>query len=102
MSLLNIDTARREVLQFLASVEAPGGIEILSYKRNRGIAVLCRSPNRFLVREQGYVDQEKEVDGEGLARVLKTMIKREFPRSRKVRLIRISHPDELDRPRQKI
>lgn len=33
------------------------------------------------------------------SRLLKTFIKREFSRSRKVRLFKFAHPDELERPK---
>jgi hypothetical protein len=48
------------------------------------------------------MQQVLEVSPEQLARELKTMVKREFPRSRKVRLIKFTNPDELARERQKI
>jgi len=102
MALVNIDSARQQVLRALARMEPPQGIELMSYKRNRTIAVVCRQDGGYLVRERGYVEQEMEVAEEGLSRLLKTLIRREFPRSRKVRLHRFAHPDELERPHQKI
>ncbi|NOQ45394.1 MAG: hypothetical protein GQ559_01765 [Desulfobulbaceae bacterium] len=102
MSLVNIDSVRRQVLRILDKIEPPGGVELLSYKRNRSVALVCQSPGEYLIREQGYVDQEILINRQDLARILKTMIKREFPRSRKVRLHKFDHPEELERARQKI
>jgi hypothetical protein len=100
MSLVNIGTVQRQVLQMLTKIDAPAGIELSSYKRNRSISITLLPGGQFAVREHGYVEQELEVDDSGLSKLLKTLIKREFPRSRKVRLHKFSHPDELDRQRK--
>lgn len=100
MSLINIDSVQRQVLQMLAKTEPPAGIELSSYKRNRSIAIAVLPEDLYTVCEKGYVEQEMQVDTSELAKVLKTMVKREFPRSRKVRIHKFSHPDELDRLRK--
>lgn len=102
MSLINIGSVRSQALRLLDRIEPPGGIELLSYKRNRSVAIIHQHNGRYLVRERGYEDQEIVVDRDQLSRLLKTVIKREFPRSRKVRLFKFRNPAELDRPRQKI
>lgn len=102
MSLVNIDSVRSQVLRLLKRIEPPGGIELLSYKRNRSVAIACLHDGGYLVREKGYEEQEISLTRDQLGRVLKTMIKREFPRSRKVRLFKFQDPAELDRPLQKI
>jgi len=56
----------------------------------------------YQVRERGYAAQELTVEGYKLSWLLKTLIKREFPRSRKVRLVKISCPEELDLPKNRI
>ena len=102
MSLVNIGSVRSQVLRLLDRIKPPGGIELLSYKRNRSVAILCCQDGDYLVKEKGYAEQELAVDRDQLSRLLKTVIKREFPRSRKVRLIKFQDPAELDRIRQKI
>ena len=102
MSLINISSVRQQALRQLARLDPPAGLELLSYKRNRSVAVVRLAGNRYQVIERGYVDQEVEVDERGLARLLKIMIKREFPRSRKVRLFRFASPEALQRHKQKI
>lgn len=99
---VNIDTVLADTLRLLKKITPPGGIELLSYKRNRGIAIIKKEAMVLEVREDGYVQQVLEVSPEQLTRELKTMVKREFPRSRKVRLIKFTNPDELARERQKI
>lgn len=61
MALISIDTAIKLVL-LLAKIEPPRGVEMLTC--NRGIAIIRLGEDSFL------------------ARVVKAMAKREFPRSR--------------------
>lgn len=103
MSLVNIGSVQNTTLRILAKLSPPEGVELLSYKRNRMVSVtVLQKEKEFLVHEKGYLEQELAVAQSELPRLLKTIIKREFPRSRKVRLVKFSHPDELQRPKQKI
>ena len=102
MALVNRDSLLKKITTTLAKLEPEQGLEILSYKRNRGIDILLRNSETIWVRERGYVEEEYLVDMEGLPKLLKSLIKREFPRSRKVRLYLISTPEELGRKRKKI
>ena len=40
MALINIDTAIKRAIQMLRKLSAPQGVEILTYKRNRGVSVI--------------------------------------------------------------
>ena len=102
MALVNIATILTDTLRILKKIDAPGGIELLSYKRNRGIAIIKKKNGFQELREHGYEEQAFELPDDQLAKELKTMIKREFPRSKKVRLIKFNDPKELDRIHQKI
>lgn len=102
MALVNVATLDTDVQKVLKKIAYPGGIELLSYKRNRGIAILKQKDSTLILRESGYEELEIVVSPAKLMKELKTMVKREFPRSRKVRLVKLSHPEELERKRQKI
>lgn len=102
MALVNIDSVLRHVLQKLEKLSPLRGIELLSYKRNRSIAVLLLADQSFLVRERGYREEEQVLDKAGLAKHLRALIKYEFPRSRKVRLYQIENPGELGKDRKKL
>jgi len=102
MALVNIDSVLRHVLQKLEKLSPPRGIELLSYKRNRSIAVLLLEDQSFSVRERGYREEEQVLDKAGLAKHLRALIKYEFPRSRKVRLCQIENPGELGKDRKKL
>jgi len=86
----------------LEKLEHPQGIELLSYKRNRSIAVLLLADRTYLVRERGYRDEEQVIDKTGLQKHLKTLIKYEFPRSRKIRMNQVENPLDLEKPRKKL
>ena len=102
MALTNIATLLTDVERTLKKIRFPGGIELLSYKRNRGIAILKQEDMTLELREFGYKEQRFIIPGNRLTKELKTMIKREFPRSRKVRLVKLADPKDLERVRQKI
>ncbi len=102
MALVNVETVLQKTSAMLTGLEPPHGIEILSYKRNRGVALLLVAQDTVLVRERGYREAEWQIDRKELPRLLKTLIKREFPRSRKLRVYQISGPNALDKPRKKL
>ena len=102
MALVNIDSALRNLLQKLEKLQPPQGIELLSYKRNRSIAVLLLEDEKFLVRERGYREEEQVVNKALLSKHIKSLIKYEFPRSRKVRMYKVDNPLELEKIRKKL
>ncbi|MFC1844786.1 hypothetical protein ACFLZ5_08360 [Thermodesulfobacteriota bacterium] len=102
MALVNIDSVLRNLLQKLKKLNPPQGIELLSYKRNRSIAVLLLDENKILVRERGYRDEEQIIEKSLLSNYMKKLIKYEFPRSRKVRLYQVDSPLELEKTRKKL
>jgi hypothetical protein len=102
MALMNIDTALNRTIATLLKLQPEEGIEILSYKRNRGVSVLRLSEGEFRVIERGYLEQELRLAPKELGKALKTIIKREFPRSRKVRLYNLTGAEDLNRQRKKL
>ena len=102
MALVGIDSVLRALLQRLAKLQPPQGVELLSYKRNRSIAVLLQKDGRFLVRERGYREEERLVSAAQLQKHLKGLIKYEFPRSKKVRLYQLEGPADLAKTHKKL
>ena len=102
MALVNIDSVLRSLLQKLEKLNPPQSIELLSYKRNRSIAVLLLDDDKILVRERGYREAEQHVEKDLLSKHLKALIKYEFPRSRKVRMYQMDGPLELEKARKKL
>ncbi|BHH82515.1 hypothetical protein [Desulforhopalus sp. 52FAK] len=102
MALVNIETALADLLHHLKRCSVGGGMELLSYKRNRTIAVIKEKADEYRILEKGYVVDEETASNDQLKKKLKKMIKREFPRSRKIRLYTFDSVDELGRIHQKI
>ncbi len=102
MALVNIDSALTQLKRELKKIAPPGGIELLSYKRNRTVAIIKRGADLYQVCENGYVVQEFTIGHDQLMRKVKSCLKREFPRSRKIRFHKFQDPEELQRTHQKI
>lgn len=102
MALVNIETALKDSIRLISKSPINGGIEIMSYKRNRTVALIRLTDKRVLLVEHGYADAETEINYEQLSKKLKSVLKREFPRSRKVRFYKFTNAVELDRIHQKI
>ena len=102
MALINIETAIKQVQQIIRKLDPPHGVEILTYKRNRGVSIIKIDDDNLSVQERGYEKNEFLVSSAGLAKLLKSIAKREFPRSRKVRVYRLDSPYCLEQKRKKI
>ncbi len=92
MALVNIQSAIKRVQQIIRKLEPPQGVEILTYKRNRGITIIKIDEETVSIQERGYKEQTLLVEIKDLARQLKSIAKREFPRSRKVRVYQLDSP----------
>lgn len=102
MALVNIDNILQETCRNLKKLPVNAGIELMSYKRNRTIAIICLGSDSFQLRQKGYIEQTHIVQADDLHKALKKAVKKEFPRSRKVRLFKFSDPEQLERQHQKI
>jgi len=102
MALVNIDSVLRNLLQKLKKLNPPQGVELLSYKRNRSIAVLLIDDEKIFLRERGYREEEQIIEKSLLTNHLKKLIKCEFPRSRKVRVYQVESPVEIEKIRKKL
>lgn len=102
MALLNLESMLTRVEKELRDLSNNTGFEILSYKRNRGVSVLKIDDDNFIIREKGYCDEEKTISQPEIIKKLETIIKREFPRSRKLRIYSISAPEDLHKQRKKL
>jgi hypothetical protein len=61
-------------------------LDLRTYKRNRSVMIAKLAEDDLLVIENGYFKERFRVKPEKLRKVLKRLIKKEFPRSRKIRL----------------
>ena len=102
MALVNRAAVVKKIITTLPKLDLSHGFEILSYKRDRGIDVLRMGEETVWIREHGYREEDFELPLGELEKRLKSLIKFEFPRSRKLRVYQIRCPDELNRPRKKL
>ncbi len=58
--------------------------------------------DKYIVSERGYQEEKWQMNGKELSKLLKTLFKREFPRSRKVRMYHLSGIHEMERERKKL
>ncbi len=92
MALINIQSAIKRVEQIVRRLEPPQGVEMLTYKRNRGITIIKIDENTVSIQERGYREQTMLVEIRDLGKRLKSITKKEFPRSRKVRVYQLDSP----------
>jgi len=102
MALINIQSAIKRVQQIVRQLDPPQGVEILTYKRDRGVTIIKIDAETLSVQERGYAENNFQVSIDGLAKLLKSIIKREFPRSRKVRVYQLDSPYCLGIKRKQI
>jgi len=102
MALINIAAVLRSALQKLRKAEISSGIGLYSYKRNRKILIFKKSEDCYILIEEGYLHQEKSLPPESLEKALGDGIKREFPRSRKVRMYTLTDSGDLGKTYKKL
>lgn len=102
MALINIGSILNESIRVLRKAGESGGVGLFSYKRNRRVVLVKLTNETCLIKENGYVQQEKVVKITAVEKDLRSIIKREFPRSRKIRLYKFSNEDELKTEYKKI
>ena len=102
MALVNIESVQKKVLDQLKKTPEGQGVEILSYKRNRGISLILTGRESIMLRERGYREREITVTLSDLPRILRSMMKTEFPRSRKVRVYRLASAEVAGRELKRI
>lgn len=99
MALINVGAVPDHIMTLLG--KNIHGVELLTYKRNRGISITKDQKCLLHVREWGYHDEEWVIEQSSLSKRLKILLKREFPRSRKVRLYQLKSPDDFNLGQQR-
>ncbi len=102
MALVNIESALLKVCRALKKCQPGTGFEILSYKRNRGVSIIKQEDGTYFLKERGYKNQELTIEDQHIKKTLHSIMKREFPRSRKVRIYGIEGKEQLNRPLKKL
>jgi hypothetical protein len=61
-------------------------LDLRTYKRNRSLIIVKMSEDDLLIIENGYFTERFHLKSAKLKKALKTILRKEFPRSRKIRL----------------
>lgn len=82
---MQIDKGRllHETLARLRTLKNGEGLLLQPYKRDRAVCIVALD-GRFHVMEQGFDKNEFLVEAKKIKKLLKTLCKKEFPRSNKV------------------
>lgn len=88
--MINCDDFVATVLLQMKSACSGQGLEVLTFKGDRSVTIIKTAPDTYLVTETGFVEaQYPDLSPEKLKKILKTLEKREFPRSNKLRTRKI-------------
>jgi hypothetical protein len=74
------------VIERLKGLPMGNYLDLRTYKRNRSVIIVKKSEDEFLVIEDGFDKERFHVKSEKLKKLLTVLLKKEFPRSHKIRL----------------
>ena len=84
LTMIDIKQLLPTLLQRSAKLSAGESITVKTYKRDRGLSICRQGDGQLLIEEFGFQQRSVSSSDEKLKKTLKTIIKREFPRSNKV------------------
>ncbi len=85
------------VMERLVKLQNGQCLDMRTFKRNRSVAIIRTGDDSFNVVERGfYVESWEGLTAEKIKRLLKTLLKREFPRSHKIRLYMLDSFENAD------
>lgn len=89
------------VLSKLDKLPKGHALDLRTYKRNRSVIILKQQQERFLFLQNGFYQDRFTVPRDKVRKTLKKMLKKEFPRSRKIRVYDLGFWDgETNEPPQ--
>lgn len=74
------------ILTRLKKLASGRELKLLTYKRDRSVVIRRVGEDAFHISEDGFETRTFTSDFKGLKKLLKTLLKREFPRSNKIRV----------------
>ncbi len=78
--------AGQEIIQRLHKMQTGDSLELLTWKRDRSVRFVRNGGDEIIVIVRGFVEEEYQIHLSKLKKLLKTLLKREFPRSHKIRM----------------
>lgn len=89
--MIDIGGAIPNILTRLKKTAIGHGLDLRTFKRDRSIAIRHIEQDVFEIKEDGFQIQTFTIHRKELKKTLKTLFKREFPRSNKIRIYPISN-----------
>lgn len=84
--MIDIGGAVPNIMTRLKKLPVRHGLELLTFKRDRGLRICRTDESTFSATEFGFRTETNQTDLKGMKKLLKTVLKREFPRSNKIRI----------------
>ncbi|WP_457574318.1 hypothetical protein [Desulfolithobacter sp.] len=84
--MLDKNAALATVLSRCRKLDPGQAIELLTWKKDRSVRIIRLENGQLRVEERGFERQDFVVHLDKLKKLLRTLIKREFPRSHKIRM----------------
>ena len=80
--MIDKDKIIETVMSKLKKLPVDHYLDLRTYKRNRSLFIIKKSEYDFLIIEDGYFQEKHYLRLDKLKKILKTLLKKEFPRSR--------------------
>ncbi|MGE4423714.1 MAG: hypothetical protein AB7D39_15575 [Pseudodesulfovibrio sp.] len=91
--MLDKATALPALLRKLDKLPQGHALDLRTYKRNRSVLIRRAGADAFDVAEDGFHREDFRVPFSGLKKLLRVLLKREFPRSTKIRVYDLGAAD---------
>jgi hypothetical protein len=94
--MLDKSTAIPTIIEQLHKLPPGHAIDLRTFKRNRSVLIVKAGAGRYAFQEDGFLQETFEVPEDKLKKTLKTLFKKEFPRSNKIRLYKLGDYSQLN------
>lgn len=85
------------VMERLTKLQIGQCLDMRTFKRDRSVAIIRTNNETFTVHERGFYEETwKDIDADKVKKLMKTLLKREFPRSNKIRLYTLDSFQDAD------
>lgn len=91
--MIDKDTAIPTIMNRLKKLPVGHAIDLRTYKRNRSVVIARTADDEFDVVENGFHEERFLVPLDKMKKLLKLLLKKEFPRSTKMRLYDLGESD---------
>ncbi len=92
--MLDISAAIPNILQRLEKIPVGHCLDLRTFKRNRSVIIVKREKEYFEIIENGFYQDRFQVEKDKLKKTLKNLLKKEFPRSNKIRVYKLEGLNE--------